>query len=174
MRPTAHESSVRKYGKVFLKTFPRIKKPHKGIELEIKISETHHEAKLGIVINYGTVDLAAAKLGFTKTRVVVESIQGLIKGNHARAELHRLTTTLGMPWPNALLHQIESHAQACGFKEVIIRLPETMYYYTKPSDVGLRPKDPEAIRAGMRKFYARVAEANGYVSDGKEFYVKRL
>jgi hypothetical protein len=118
-------------------------------------------------------------------------------------DLDRFRQKFNSPGANYLVSIVERHAKKCGFEEAKIRDPTTLYYYKFPAleqrhgfskeeikayrramfqilEGGAFPAEcPNIkrrvmeIRANMRRFYKRVADAKGYRKKG-EFYVKKL
>lgn len=189
---TAHETakpkSLQRHGTVFIHTFPAAEVHAKKSTIKTILGTATMESAIELnILEMKGKNISAkarAAIGFEKNAVVVESIQGL----KPKPEMNQLRRDLKTPWPNHLLHQIEAHARRCGFRYVKIRLPETLSYYKKPLqfstvEIGgevieyydnASPQQAEEIRKSMRLLYAQIAGANGYVSDGREFYVKRV
>ena len=73
-----------------------------------------------------------------------------------------------------LLRRVEETAQKNGYAEVKIRAPETLYWYKQPATVEKdREKEIRGVQWRMRRFYAKIAHANGYTRMGN-YYVKGL
>ena len=76
------------------------------------------------------------------------------------------------PVLNYLMEKLEKEARENGFKEIKIRIPETMYFYEFPNLENTN-LTAEEIRLHMKTFYAKIANEHEYKRKGI-FYVKSL
>jgi hypothetical protein len=106
--------------------------------------------------------LGHLSLGFTKSGLIIEAIQGTMGKKQMQREFWRLGKK---PIFEFMLHEIEEHAKKLGFRYIKIRRPETLYYYKKPY---LKTKSDKEIRRSMRILYDKVARHAGYKKE--EFY----
>ncbi len=134
-RPTARKSHRERYGKLFIASFPNTRVGKRN-RIGLQLSPSRWESRLSIALA-GTdytnslspsAPKMEAKLGFAKDRIFVEAIQG---NQDFPMPVSELNAELGMPWPNFLLRQIEIHARALGFREVIIHHPSTSPYFSR-------------------------------------------
>ncbi len=180
---TSTRRSFLLYGRKFLRTFPFFEKKmesgRKERHYQLGLGNGVHESPIGIWLSEGGSYLGVAYLGFKRGSIIVEALQGLNRvSEKGRSSVLHSCVDLKMPWPYFVLDHLVTHARACKIPYALIRLPETLHNFKTPHVNGETPdiisKEQERIRAAMKKFYARVAETNGYTSDGKEFYVKKL
>jgi hypothetical protein len=178
--------SIKKFGKVFLTTFPpRIIPGKKRSRFVISIVGTYGESPAALAITVestakrqrGVIEpfrVGEASLLFEKDSVVIGDLQGEKK---SEKHLSRFRTVTGKLWADHLFDAIEEHARKCGFKEVKFSTPEKTRPYTNPSVAKGFPEDmanrKEQIRMRMRKLYYGIANARGYKKIG-DFFVKNL
>ena len=174
---TARKKAMEEFGKRFTDQFPtkRLKGP-KGTNFIVGLSKSKYESLLSVAIttNVSGVRLptAEAKLGFEKEAVVIEALQG---NKGMKAELERFRQSKDnpqrMPGLNFLVATIEARAKEKGFKEIKIRVPESLHYYYFPAgEASITPKEN---RRRMETIYERVAKTMGYKRKGL-FFVKRF
>lgn len=115
-RNSASKQNVRRFGRLFLATEESAVGVSVIRKIRMNTAPDRHRFNL--------------KLGFSKGAVFVEAIEGANIGS--REEVEQLNQSLGMPWPNFLLSEVENHARGLGFKHVKIHSPETSTYHTNP------------------------------------------
>ncbi len=173
----ASPKSILKYGRNFLREFGS--KKLAGGKIKAVLSAGSHESPVYIsFLNYENkhpMQVALAKMGFTKNRVVIESIQGAA-GKLQTAHLNEL---LNEPWPNAMIRMVEEHARKHGFKKIILREPNNMYWYRNPftghePSSAMHEEKADKIRMQIKGFYAQVAKKNGFAKNADGDFEKDL
>lgn len=173
----ASPRSILKYGRNFLREFES-KKLADG-KIKAILSAGSHESPVYIsFVNYEKnhpVQAALAKMGFTKNSVVIESIQGA----GGKPQTTRLNELLNEPWPNAMIRTVEEHARKHGFKKIILREPNNMYWYHNPftghePSSALHEEKADKIRMQIKGFYAQVAKKNGFRKNADGDFEKDL
>ena len=180
---SAYEENIKRFGKKFLKSFPRTNLAKKGNRFVVSIKEMGPvnessfsltlEKELGKKTRLNQLTLGDARLGFEEEAVVVEALKGLSdydapQGITPLAELDRFRQYFGKPWANYLLEKIEEQARKNGFSKVKIRRPESLYFYWHTFR-----REKKETRKTMRRLYGRVANEMGYKRKGI-FFVKEL
>ncbi len=177
MYNTGRRSAMEKFGKAFTKGFPERKfKGTNDANFVVDLTRSSYESHLAISlmtsVEGAKLPTTQAKLGFEENAVVIEAMQG---NKGMKAELDRFRQSKDnpqrMPGPNFLVAVIEARAKEKGFKQVKIRVPESLHYYHHP--VGEAALNPKEHRLRMEALYGRVAKAMGYRKKGM-FFVKTL
>ncbi|MDD3083717.1 MAG: hypothetical protein PHP82_01715 [Candidatus ainarchaeum sp.] len=179
---SGREKNYYLYGKKFSESFPEkiivFNKNKYKISCVNSLFEGQKEIQLEQFFDKKTsIKTARLCIGFEKNTLVIESIQGTRGLNthlnkFRRIEDKKSGKTKGEHAFNFLLQQIESHAKKQGFKEVKIRVPESLYSYWFPNleKVGLNQKQ---IQTKMKILYEKVATSCKYVRKGN-FFVKKI
>ena len=178
-KPTASTRALRTIGRMFIERFPTRVVNTIGIRLNGDV----YESPIGIHLTVGGPTMpvlrASAKIGFDCGAVIIEGIQGVSESGN---ELKQATERLGKPWPNYLLEMVEENARACGFHQVRIRRPETLYWVQQPVQYNIKSRENEKITNEAEKralqkqiigFYAIIAKKMKYKKQG-DYYVKEL
>lgn len=188
-KPTALRG-IRKFGKLFLVSFPEKDYPIQGGErFVVCIAHSNYESAVSLAVkkcSAGTesecqMASGQVKLGFEKRSVVIEAIQGMAD---EKETLDVFSGLVGMPWANFLVLQVEEQARKTGFTHVKIRKPEGLFWYRSPNVISFgadgKKKTPEQmeedqqkIRIRMRGKYKAIAKRLGYAPAG-DFFVKAL
>jgi hypothetical protein len=176
-----------KLGKRFLDSFKPIRiTGKKGVYYEVNQFSNAHESPNSLLLkadrenvsshaDFFPRQLAYVGLGFKRNAVIIEAMSG---EQRVRKILNQFTRdNSGEHAFNFLIRLVEEHAKKNGFSKVMIRLPETLYYYKTPYTTLSGPvkevEKIEKIRNQMRKLYGTVAEAMGYERK-RRFFVKKL
>jgi len=173
----ASPKSILKFGRNFLREF-KIKKLAEG-KIKAVLSAGSHESPVYIsFVDHSQnfpMQSAIAKMGFTKSSVVIESIQG----TGGKQQTTRLNELLQEPWPNSMIRMIEDHSRKHGFKKIILREPDNMYWYRNPftghePGTALHEEKSDRIRMQIKGFYAQVAKKNGFRKNADGDFEKNL
>lgn len=188
-RPTAGIRSLRKFGHIFMDTFPEKYVRKDGRSVKFSMNGDVYESGIGITItipNRSTPGIgiicASIKLGFEPRALIIEAIHGT---PGAVERIKYTNEVLGKPWANYAVEMAEEHARKCGFHQVKIASPRTNYWFEHPQvkkKTGeqewkyvevIEPAEKAALQKQMLAFYAIIAKKMGYKKQG-DFYVKEL
>jgi hypothetical protein len=111
-------------------------------------------------------------IGFERNAVIIEVMQTCRHNSINRPLLNEFRRLSKKPVLNYLLEQAEENARKNGFKQIKIRVPETLYYY-EHLDMSHAVTNEEGVRLAMRRLYQKTAREEGYKRKGI-FYVKDL
>ena len=188
-------TALNAFGRGFTESFPKILlKGKKGRKFSLRCATARWESCWAAVLETVPVRgagtstrVADVNLGFEREAVIVEAMHG-----HEKMQpwIERFREMHEKPVFNFVLERVEEHARLLGFKQVKIRVPESLWFFKSPSLFGNKmaklaritdlkerekqgEKAKEDIRRGMEALYKAVAKAMGYKRKGL-FYVKRL
>jgi hypothetical protein len=179
---TGRYDAYEKYGKSFFSSLPKHEYIGKKKKFYLTTTNDSHEG-FGAVYIRSTTDAGAASvghisLGYSKNILYIEAIQG---GYGKRKEQDQVRQLLNEHWPNYLVTLAEKEAKKQGFKQVRIRVPESLYAYHYPSSAIYTPNASASEkrktliehRTQMRTLYDTVATSMGYTRRGL-VYIKKL
>jgi len=170
---TGSETSAQKFGKSFIETFKLVPlQGQRGRKFTIAGGKMCSEAATTISLKTedrkSSRQIATVGIGFEKDAVIIEMVQG---GLRSQSDLDRFRALQGKPWANDLIERIENHAKERGFRQVKIRVPESLYYYHYPAFAT--KAEAVEIRERMEKFYSSFADAMEYERKTR-FFVKTI
>jgi len=179
---TGKYDAYKKYGEKLFEALP--KKLFLGKRKKFYLTATNgaHEG-WGAIYLRETSDttrttIGHISLGYSKNAVYIESVQG---GFGKRKEQDQARQAIGEHWPNYLITLVEEEAKKQGFREIKIRVPESLYAYHHPSSAiyapNSTPKEKRETltehRTQMRTLYDTVATSLGYTRRGL-VYIKKI
>ncbi|MDD4251363.1 MAG: hypothetical protein PHX27_04195, partial [Candidatus ainarchaeum sp.] len=175
---------------------------HGNFLIDLKRNVTNTPISVALVFNKAKLhnhnEIAyEARVRFFKKKVIVESIQGT---KHL-TEIRDFEKHTGLPTSRFLLQEIIKQAKQSGYKNVLLRRPETHPSYKKPywqvelkksekilldkvlfkeankkemaQMETIKEKTINTIRTRMKKIYENVATAEGFKRE-RTFFVKYL
>jgi hypothetical protein len=179
---TGKYEAYEKYGKALFSALPKHEYIEKKKKFYLTTTNDSHEG-FGAIYIRSTTDAGAASvghisLGYSKNILYIEAIQG---GYGKRKEQDQVRQVIGEHWPNYLVGLAEREAKKQGFKQVRIRVPESLYAYHHPSSAIYTPNSSASERrktlvehrTQMRTLYDTVATSMCYTRRGL-VYIKKI
>lgn len=183
--------NIKKYGRVFLSTFPEtsipgMKRKKFSVIIPLSLSPLSNSPVVILQIisspkpklkkdtnppkTEPNRNLAYTYLNFEKKVIIIDEVQAL---EDMQQWIDRFKSKTKTHWATYLAQQIEKHARNTGYAQLKLSVPEELESYRNPATPMYLQRNPEEIRESMRKLYYGVANSLGMRKEGK-YFVKDL